>query len=395
MPSMEPHADPAIMNGFLTLCGKRNWSRRLSEIGAGTRSRSLGARALQRRHALELALAKLCDPQAKCGPAERRVLLFARDAVRLAQELPQPSRDRLRELLLAGLTGDANLVPLFHVLRVAALQRSRGFEVRYAGLTEDAPYDLLITREGVSAEVACETVSAEEGRHMHRGDWCALVDRVNPDLQTWLSAHPGRYVLKMTLPEGLREPSQIAELHRRISALLSDRKRQDVDAAAVLKLDPLLLAGAQASLPGTLRAQFGPEAHLAVASDPAGGSVFVLAARAGQENDISAAVCRRLALSAGARLSGDRPGILAVFLEDIDREEWRGLRERLELEGAVRRFLTHAEARRVVAVSCTSRVEMFEQSPPDAAPDGELRFRNPAHPQAKLAALLPAIASSN
>ena len=395
MPFTQARTDSAVVNDFLSLCGKRTWSRRLSEIDAGTRSRSLGARALQRHHAIELALAKLCDPAAKCGAAERRALFLAREAVRVAAELPQPSRDRFRALLAAGLTGEANLIPLFHMLRVAAAQRARGFEVRHAGLVEDASFDLLITRDGVHAEVACETVSAEEGRHMHRGDWCALVDRVNPDLQTWLSAHPGRYVLKMTLPDGLREPAQIAELHRRISALLSDSKRQDVDAAAVLKLDPLLLAGAQASLPGTLRAQFGPEAHLAVASDPAGGSVFVLAARAGRENDISAAVCRRLTLSARERLTGTRPGIVAVFLDDIDREEWRGLRDRLELEGAVRRFLTCPEAQRVVAVSCASRTEMFDGGPPDAAPEGELRFRNPVHPQAKLAALLPAISSSN
>jgi hypothetical protein len=47
-----------------------------------------------------------------------------------------------------------------------------------------------------------------------------------------------------------------------------------------------------------------------------------------------------------------------------------------------------------VAVTCSSRVEMFGLPAPDAAPDGELRFRNPAHPAAKAAALAPAISSS-
>ena len=73
-------------------------------------------------------------------------------------------------------------------------------------------FDLRVTREGVVAEVACETVSAEEGRPVHRGDWCALVDRVHPELQTWLAAHPGRYLLKMTLPEGLSGPDKAVEL---------------------------------------------------------------------------------------------------------------------------------------------------------------------------------------
>jgi hypothetical protein len=233
---------------------------------------------------------------------------------------------------------------------------------------------------------------------VHRGDWWALVDAINPELQTWLAAHPGRYLLKMTLPEGISGPDQLAELQRRISAMLVAEKRQDSGAQAVLKLDPLMLAGAQAQdraggLPARLRAQFGPEAHLAVTTQPGSGSVFAMAARAGRENEISAAVCRRATLAAQTRLSGRHPGILAIFLDDLDRLDWRALRgEQLELEGAVRRFLTTPPARQVVAVSCASRFEMF--GGPDAAPEGELRFRNPSHAAAKHPGLAPAILSS-
>ncbi|HYZ62450.1 MAG TPA: hypothetical protein VE650_08340, partial [Acetobacteraceae bacterium] len=95
-----------------------------------------------------------------------------------------------------------------------------------------------------------------------------------------------------------------------------------------------------------------------------------------------------------ARLTGSRPGILAMFIEDTDRIEWRLLRERLELEGQARQFLTHPDARAVVAVTCSSRLELFGLPEPDAAPEGELRFRNPAHPAAKTPALAPAVLSS-
>ncbi|UFN49873.1 hypothetical protein LPC08_04310 [Roseomonas sp. OT10] len=396
MPVAEPGVDAAAVRDFLDLVGRPLWNRRLRDLGQAITPRTLGARAAQQRHMAELALARLGTPGALAGAtaAERRFVALAQEAVTLARALPRPAGERLRERLAAGLTGPACLMPLLHLLRVAALQRARGFTVHHAGLIDGASYDLLCTREGEALEIACETVSAEDGRHMPRTDWCALVDRVNPDLHTWLSAHPGRYVLKVTLPEGLREAQQVAELHRRIMALLAAQRRQDADQAAILKLDPLLVAGAQAALPGSLRAQFGPEAHLAVAGDPSGGSVFVIAARSGRENDISAAVCRRLAAAAAGRLSGTRPALLAIFLDDLERGEWRGLRERLELEGAVRRFLTRPEARPLVAVSCASRAEMLDLPVPDAAPDGELRFRNPSHPQARLPALLPAIASS-
>ncbi|MBX6375914.1 MAG: hypothetical protein IRZ13_16995, partial [Acetobacteraceae bacterium] len=87
-----------------------------------------------------------------------------------------------------------------------------------------------------------------------------------------------------------------------------------------------------------------------------------------------------------------RGGILAVFVEDVDRTEWRALRESLELEGAARRFLTTAAARPVVAVTCCSRMELLGLEAPDAVPEGELRFRNPAHPAARQpGALAPAI----
>jgi hypothetical protein len=404
MPFADHRPDPADLDRFRALCGDKLWSRRLDDLGQRAASASLSGRAAQQRHALELILARLSDPAAlfRATPAERRVTAFAREAVQLAETLPAGPRRRLRERIEAGLTGEATLVPLFHLLRTAALHRKRGFEVAFTGLAEEAAHDLLIRRDGAEAEVACEVVSAEEGRQVHRGDWCALVDRVNPELQTWLAAHPGRYLLKMTLPEGMAEPAQVADLHARITTLLQSQRRQDSSADAILKLDPLVLAGAQAAvqgLPGQLRAQFGEEAHLAVMSSAPGaagrGSVFVMAARAGRENTIAGAVCRRLDAAAETRLTGVRPGILSVFLEDLDRAEWRSLRDRMELEGAARRWMTTLPARHVVAITCSSRLELFGAAPPDGAPSGELRFRNPGHPAARLPSLADAVVSTS
>jgi hypothetical protein len=396
-----PLTEGPALQAFIALCGPGPWQSRLAELGLQVQPGSLSGRAAQQRHALEFALSRLSDRRAmaKAGPAERLLCTLAQDAVALAESLPPAGRARLQDQVLAGLSGRATLIPVFHLLRTARLLRARGFALRFDGLAGEAPYDLLAERGGATAELVCETVSAEEGRPVNRGDWWALVDAINPELQTWLAAHPGRYLLKMTLPEGISGPDQLAELQRRISAMLVAEKRQDSGAQAVLKLDPLMLAGAQAqdrpggSLPARLRAQFGPEAHLAVTTQPGSGSVFAMAARAGRENAIAAAVCRRAALAAEGRLSGRHPGILAIFLDDLDRLDWRALRgEQLELEGAVRRFLTTPPARRVVAVSCTSRFEMFDT--PEAAPEGELRFRNPSHAAAKHPGLAPAILSS-
>jgi len=410
---------------LISLIGREHWRRRLNEIHDLAAVGRRAGQAIRQRHVIELTIEKLRKPQSAAtqvagrqSPRARPVrphgwqsqaatetLLgrIVRELPLLAASLTPVGRDRLIEQLRLGLTKQNTLIPLFHLVRTALLQRSRGFAVSFTGLEQQTRYDLLLKREQVEAEVACDVVTAEDGRGVHRGAWFRLADRIDPDLQTWLAAHPGRYLLKMTLPQGLRgglhesgpDSAPLTQLHERITSLLQTRKRQDHDEAIVLRLDPLLLAGAQAEemgLVSSLRREFGPEAHLSVTTG--GGGVFVMAARAGQENEVAIAIRRRLSAIAPLRLTGERPGILSMFVEDTDRLEWRGLRERLELEGEARQFMTNPQARPVVAVTFASRLELFELGQPDAAPGGEVRFRNPAHPAAGSAALAPAVMSS-
>ena len=395
--------DTAVLDDFVSFVGGRKWAARAAEISRHAGCGKRAGRAVLQRHAIELAIERLRRrPNRPPSVAELRIAELAGEAVRLEGQLTGAGRDRLRVRIDDALHADRTLIGLFHLLRTAIKQRARGFDVGYAGLVEDAPFDLLIESDRVECEIACDVVSAEDGRGVHRGAWFRLADRVDPDLHVWLAAHPGRYLLKMTLPEGLQggleeppETGKLAALHMRIRAMLEAHRKSDQDAAVVLRLDPLLLAGAQADelgLMSSLRDQFGPEAHLSVTAS--GEGVFVMAARAGRENDVAVAVRRRMAAIAPGRLTGTRPGILAMFVEDTDRVEWRGLRDRLELEGEARQFLTFPEARPVVAVTCTSRLELFGMPCPDAVAGGELRFRNPAHPQAKAAALASAVLSS-
>lgn len=392
------------LEAFFGLIGTRRWQARLAEIRDLCANGPRAGQANRQRFAIELTLARLRrQPGTMKSPADRLLARIAADTADVASLLSRAGRARLRAWLDDSLSGANTLVPVFHMVRTAMLQSSRGFEVRFTGLEAGTPYDLLLRRDHTEAEVACDVFNAEEGRGVHRAAWFRLADLVDPDLQTWLAAHPGRYLLKMTLPLGLRGNPQnpaldneiLALLHQRIRALLAAKTRQDCDQAIVLRLDPLLLAGAQAEdmgLISRLRREFGPEAHLSVTT--AGNGIFVMAARAGRENEIAIAIRRCLAALAPARLSGEHPGILALFVEDTDRAEWRGLRERLELEGEARQFMTNPAARPVVAVTFASRLELFGLGEPDAAAGGELRFRNPGHPAARLPALAPAVMSS-
>lgn len=400
---MQPSAaaiDTAPIDAFVDAVGSRTWTTRIAALQSTCSLGTHGGRQVLQRHSIELTLERLRARPLSRPPsaAERCMAGYAAEAMECLDDLSPHGRDGMLAALRAALADDGTLVGPFHLLRTASLHRARGFEVRFAGFEDAATFDLLIAKDGMEAEVACNLISAEDGRFVHRGAWFDLVDRIDPELQTWLRAHPGRYLLKMTLPQGLKADCQsglLATLHDRITEMLRSQRRTDGDAAAVLRLDPLLLTAAQADELGLmprLRHEFGPEAHLAVTA--AGGGVFVMAARAGQENEVAAAVRRRLAAIAPARLTGTRPGILAIILEDTDRVEWRLLREQMQLEGETRHFLTHPEARSVVAVTCASRLELFGLTGPDVAPNGELRFRNQAHPAAKAPALAPAVSSS-
>jgi hypothetical protein len=410
-PMFLPDARPNALNAFIDAAGQKLWKRRIEELQDLGRGSQRSARATLQHHAIELALDRMASGMNRPPSyGERLVAALAGEAAQVYSRLPKAGRARMRASLAASLSGPNTLVPLLHLFRTAALQRSRGFTVTYSGLADDTQYDLLIARGGMEVEIACDTVSAEEGRDVHRGAFSQLVDRIDHDLQTWLASHPGRYLLKMTLPQGLKRETEgdgsanLSVLQTRIREMLESRRRADHDEAAVLRLDPLMLAVAQASsasgdtsvgtggLMPSLRREFGNEAHLAVTAT--GGGLFVLAARAGRENEVAVAIRRRMFAIAPMRLSGTRPGILAMFIEDTDRTEWRDLREKLELEGEARQFLANAAARQVVAVTCASRLEMMGAVAPDGAPDGEFRFRNSSHPAAKAAALAPAVMSS-
>ncbi len=393
------------LNALVDRIGRHVWQARMAELKRGCGPTYAG-RGLCQLHALELTLDRLRRPgrNTPLTTLDRRIVSLAAEVVELAEQLTVAGRRRLEETLAAAMRGAGNLVPLFHMMRTAGLQRRRGFDVGFDGLNEGAPYDLMLRRQNCEAEVVCEVVSAEAGRDLHRRAWSQLMDRVDPDLQSWLAAHPGRYLLKMTLPKGLKSGEDgtppLAELHRRITGMLSGQRRADHDEAAVLRLDPLMLAAAQmgdrggteSNLMPRLRREFGPEAHLAVTS--AGTGVFVMAARAGREDEVAGAVHRRMTDIAPTRLTGTRAGILAMFVEDTDRPEWQALRAQLRLEGEARHFMTKPEARSVVAVTCASRLELLGPDEVEGQPSGELRFRNPGHPQAKLPALAPAVLSS-
>jgi hypothetical protein len=392
--------ETAPLDGFVTMLGSADWSDRIAALTEAGRMPTRAGRAILQRHCIELTIERLRRMPLTRLPsaAERCIVADTAEALSTLLGLSRPGREQFLARLRASLVGQGCLVDTFHLLRIAAMRRSQGFQVQFAGFELGAPFDLLIRRGGVAAEIACDVLSAEEGRGIHRRAWLRLVDGLDRELQAWLRSNPGRYLMKMTLHGRLHDEDDVlqAKVQTRIRNTLRHRTFSEGDVAATVRLEPLALPTANADEPSLmprLRHEFGPEAHLTVIS--AGGSVIALAARAERENDVATAVNRHLKAAASSRLSGQHPGVIALFIEDLDQLEWRLLRETLQLEGEIRQFMTHKVASCVAAVSCTSRLELFGMVSAGAEPQGEVRFRNPSHPSAKLEALAPAVSSSS
>ncbi len=390
------------LDSFVGIVGKQAWQARIDAIiqaQATPGQSNLCGRDVLRRHAIEIAIERQRRPSANHPSlCDARMGRLAAEAVRLHGSLSPEGRRRFEARLDHAMLDGQSLTPLFHMLRTAWLHRRRGFDVTFAGLADGASFDLALRRDDVVAEVACEVVSAEAGRGLHRGAWFRLVDLIDADLGAWLDHHPGRYLLKMTLPDGLRvEPApagagSLACLRARITAMLTERRRADQDQSAIMRLDPFSLSAMptrEQPIMAHLQSMFSPETHLAVRVK--GEAVFAMAAHAGRENNVPLILRRRMADIAPNRLSGACPGILAMYVEDTELREWRGLTRDMSLEAETRQFLTTPEARHVVSVACTSRHELFDP----ARDDVELRFRNPGHGAAKVEALAPSITSSN
>ena len=297
-----------IADGFAELAGKAAWAARMAEIERRIATGGRAGKALAQYFGLERGIDRIRRGKQATGASP--IMRLAADALALNDQLDSSGRDRLQATLRRGMRDDSTLIPLFHLLRCAAVHRAEGFEISYPGLTDGAAFDLLLSRRGADLELVTDVMSAEEGRSVHRGSWFRLADRIDPDLQTWLAAHPGRYVLKVNLPGGLpTDEAAVAGLYDRIRRLLSESRRADTDEAIVLRLDPLLLAGAQmagTALGPALRQEFGPDANLAVVSDASG--LFVIAARSGRDDEVALAMRRRMASIAPLRFSGSRPG---------------------------------------------------------------------------------------
>src|SRR5919199_4605559 len=117
---------PSTLDSFVALVGEKRWRQRLAEIRDLAAAGPRAGQAIRQRHVLELSLEKLRrQPDAPMSVTETLLEAIAREIPLVAASLTSRGRSRLIERLELGLMGQNTLIPVFHLVRSAMLQRSR------------------------------------------------------------------------------------------------------------------------------------------------------------------------------------------------------------------------------------------------------------------------------
>ena len=139
MPFADALAPAGALQAFVALCGQRP-GRALAELApAARRARSSAAPRSSGTRWSSPSRGWVERNRRRTAPGRAPALPLAHEAVELAATLPPARATGCASESLAGLTGEATLIPLFHLLRTAALHRRRGFAVRFTGLAEGTP----------------------------------------------------------------------------------------------------------------------------------------------------------------------------------------------------------------------------------------------------------------
>ncbi len=395
---MRTRTPRGAMRRFMGVVGRRAWTARMRSLEAHIAGQPALRHVVQRRHLLEMAFDQLDRRVRRAGPDRPLPPQYAALAEiaglvgDTAEALNAKGEKALKARLAAALEDGGALSAALHPFAVARRFLQLGFSVSFPDLEDKAPYDLLVEKDGTAAEVVCVAVASDAGRSVDSADWSRLVGEIDGAMQAYVDGRPGRYVLKLSLPEGLAGDTGIADIRDAVVELLADNQRSARAESVVMKLDPLNLGSdpiSQDDLHQVLRAQFGPAASLAIGMF--GDSAFAIAGRSGKPDDIARGVLDQL-VDVPRRFGGDRPGLLFTLVDDVSAVEWTSLRDRMELEVAGRELLNRAENAPVHSVAFVSVADMVTEGPPGFARHRSLCVLNPKHPQARAAdlALCPA-----
>lgn len=321
----------AYLPRFVGLIGLSAWDKREERLFAEAKGSPVASKVALDYHWLELELAHLRRRRQQLGriPAQiesaqtRSALHFAATAIEINRRLSPEGQKVLQGRLRAALTAPVGFSPLYFEVAIATNLMSEGYDVEFSDVERQANFDFLASRDGVTCEIECKTLSADAGRKIHRKDFSRFMALITPQLEARANMAGTDDVWVVTF--GDRLPSGDAE-HRELRSVLT----------AALSGDPLIVPndsyfslrhesyssifGAKApsddrDFYAQCRKAYGDNCHVFGGQGTAGNCLIVM--RSLREDDHSRPLVDSMR-KAVTQFSGARPSFICCQFDDIE-----------------------------------------------------------------------------
>ncbi len=258
------------------------------------------------------------------------------------RHLTSQAQKRLRGMIRGQLKDDSGLAPVASEMAVASHLMSRDFDVIFNDLETGRGFDFLAKRREVEIEVECKHVSGDVGRKLHKRRVYELGGRIVPLLDEVLERQSDGWLLRITVPDHLKGAREQHEaIAKVVEETLRSGQRSSDHSVCSLEVQQFPLADSpfSASSPGAISEQLVKDfvekrlgvfnKHLFCLFGPQKGAVVVVF-HSSKPDKVLDGIHRQLKNSSKDQLTGLRPGLMCVHLEDVSGKD---LRELADAEG--------------------------------------------------------------
>lgn len=285
------------------------------------------------------------------------IVKLARDA-HVVQTVAATMPAAVRMGVAAKLGSRENAPPALFEISIAHQFLKLGYNLAWCEDNGAPMPEFVATRNGLEFEVECKQISFDTGRHISRVDFCQVADLIEPKLRR----HQVMGRVEITLNERLSSKPQDREqiAHDVLKVAYSSTQGEIAYpwGSVIMQLQPYddfpldFQAFEQAE-----RKQKSSDAQIVITADAgkenrAAINPLLISMKCSNSDEVLEAAFSTLAASATRQLSGNRPGVLCLFLPDID--DFESLRAHPALVKMVDELFESASRLHVAAIVLAS-----------------------------------------
>ena len=166
-----------LINRAIQIGTPRAWNWRAPNRAVQVRENPFLDSYLDERFELELTMDRVRRHQRATGrlpdkrgsdPSIQRLYAFVAMLGEVFPRLSAGAQNALAGRVRGGLTDDIGVESIAFEMLIGSHLLTMGFDIEWHDLEHDGGYDLLITKDGLEAEVECKTFSGDIGRQIHK-----------------------------------------------------------------------------------------------------------------------------------------------------------------------------------------------------------------------------------